>query len=65
MQVTITIDPRIIADFRDEFLSWTGREATEAEMQKFFQDDIATMYFNTYDEGLADAIEGTFEPADE
>lgn len=61
MQVTITLNPRIVRDFHKHFSKWTGREATDVEMQSFFQSNIATLYDDCYDDGFNDAIEWYFE----
>ena len=63
MKLVITIPKAVEQALIREVKDWAGRAPTPAEMERFFRGDIREMYFETFMDGLADAVENGWKPA--
>ena len=63
MKLVITIPKAVEQALKREVKDWAGRAPTPAEMERFFRRDIQEMYFETFMDGLADAVAIDWKPA--
>ena len=60
MKITITVPKSAVNEVKELAKEFTGKTPSEKQLIKFFEQDIAGLYSDTFDEGIEDAVENYF-----